>query len=35
VLLAGEHDRFVVVNLRGLTGVATVGPVLTSQELPQ
>ena len=35
VLLAGEHDRFVVVNLRGLTGVATVGPVLASEELPQ
>lgn len=35
VLLAGEHDRFVMVNLRGLTGVATVGPVLSSEELPQ
>jgi prepilin-type N-terminal cleavage/methylation domain-containing protein len=35
VLLAGEYDRFVTVNLRGLTGVATVGPVLGSQELPQ
>ena len=34
-LLAGEHDRFVVVELRGITGLATVGSVLTSQELPQ
>jgi Tfp pilus assembly protein FimT len=35
VLLANEHDRYLRVDLRGLTGVSKAGDVISSEELRQ
>ena len=35
LLLKNEHELFVVLDLRGLTGVVTVSDVMTEQEVPQ
>jgi prepilin-type N-terminal cleavage/methylation domain-containing protein len=35
LLLRNEHELYVMVQLRGLTGVTTVSDVLTAEELPQ
>jgi hypothetical protein len=35
LLVRNEHELYVVIELRGLTGVTTVSDVLTAEELPQ
>ena len=35
LLLRNEHELYIVLDLRGLTGVATLSDVLTTDELPQ
>jgi hypothetical protein len=35
LVLRNEHELYVLVQLRGLTGVATVSDVMTAEELPQ
>ena len=35
LLLQNEHELYVVIELRGLTGVTTVSDILTAEELPQ
>jgi hypothetical protein len=35
VLLRNEHDYYIVLDLRGLTGVTTVSDVMTADELPR
>jgi prepilin-type N-terminal cleavage/methylation domain-containing protein len=35
VLIANEHERFLKVELRGLTGVSKMGDVISSEELTQ
>ncbi len=35
LLVKNEHDLYIVLDLRGLTGVTTVSGVLTADELPQ